>query len=319
MATERETTLSICIVNYNAQEYLHPCLRSIFEHPPAARFEAIVVDNGSSDGSVDMILTQYRQVRLICNKENMGFSRGNNIALRVARGKYLLWLNNDTVVLPGALDALVRFLEGHPEVGIVGPKVLNSDGTMQLQCRRGLPTPWAAFGYFTGLSRLFPKNALFTGYLLTHLDEEKITSVDAVSGACLMARREVLNQVGYLDETFFMFADDIDWCWRAKKAGWQVVYFPGARIVHYGGRGGTLSRPLRTTGEFYRSMWAFYRKHLACHYPFPVGWLVRLGIELKLLLASALNLFRTIPVAGSRKPSGERTGPEYPTNPPFFR
>jgi len=308
--------LTICIVNYNAEGYVRTCLKSLYANQIDTTFEVVLVDNCSEDGSAEMVRTSYPRVRLICSESNIGFARANNAALRVARGQYLLWLNNDTVVLPGALDALVRFLEEHPEVGIVGPKVLNSDGSLQLQCRRGLPTLWAALCYVSGLSRVFAKNPFFTGYLLTHLDEDEAASVDAVSGACLMARREVLNQIGYPDEGYFMFAEDLDWCWRAKQAGWQVFYFPDARIIHYGGRGGTLSRPFRATLEFYQSLWRFYRKHLAWRYPFFVNWLVRVGIEMKLAVALGLNLFRNVPVAGSRKPTGEGGFPGIPPSRP---
>jgi GT2 family glycosyltransferase len=310
---ERDPVLSICIVNYNAHDYLEACLKSIFAARCKYAFEIVIVDNASRDGSVEMVQTRFPQLRLIRNESNAGFSSANNAALRIAGGKYLLWLNNDTVVLPGALDTLVDFLAQHPEVGIVSPKVLNSDGTLQLQCRRGLPTLWGAFCYVSGLSRLFAKNPFFTGYLLTHLDEDRPASVDAVSGACLMARREILDQIGYPDEGYFMFAEDLDWCCLARRAGWQVFYLPEARIIHFGGRGGTLSRPFRATVEFHQSVWRFYSKHLAWRYPFIVNWLVRLAVGMKLAVALGLNLFRKVPVAGSRKPTGESG---FPTIPP---
>lgn len=313
---DRDPVLSICIVNYNAKDYLKGCLQSIYASGCKHPFEIVMVDNASRDGSVDMVQTDFPQVRLIRNESNAGFSHANNTALRMARGKYLLWLNNDTVVFPGALDILVEFLDQRPEAGIVSPKVLNSDGTLQFQCRRGLPTLWGAFCYVSGLSRVFAKNPFFTGYLLTHLDEDRQASVDSVSGACLMGRREVLDQIGYPDEGYFMFTEDLDWCCLARQAGWQVIYLPEARIIHFGGRGGTLSRPFRATIEFHQSLWRFYQRHLARRYPFLVNWIVRLGIWMKLALALGLNLFRNVPVAGSKKPTGEGGFPVIPPSRP---
>ena len=313
---DRDPVLSICIVNYNAKDYLKGCLQSIYASGCKHPFEIVMVDNASRDGSVEMVQTDFPQVRLIRNESNAGFSHANNTALRMARGKYLLWLNNDTVVFPGALDILVEFLDQHPEVGIVSPKVLNSDGTLQFQCRRGLPTLWGAFCYVSGLSRVFAKNPFFTGYLLTHLDEDRQASVDSVSGACLMGRRKILDQIGYPDEGYFMFAEDLDWCCLARQAGWQVIYLPEARIIHFGGRGGTLSRPFRATIEFHQSVWRFYQRHLARRYPFFVNWIVRLGIWMKLAVALGLNLFRNVPVAGSKKPTGEGGFPVIPPSRP---
>jgi hypothetical protein len=208
-----------------------------------------------------------------------------NQALRIAHGRFLLLLNPDTLVFPDSLDQLIHFMEQHPEVGICGPKVLNPDGTLQKPCRRGESRPWAVISYFTGLSRLFPKSKLFGEYLLSYLDEDETHEVAGVSGSCMLIRREVIDQIGLLDERFFAYQEDADYCFRARQAGWKVFYVPTAKIIHYGGVGGSHVQPYRSIIEWHRSYWLYYRKNLAGDYFFLFNWFYYLLMGVKLILA----------------------------------
>ena len=294
--------LSVCIVSYNTREFLRECLDSILESQPRVSFEIIVVDNDSRDGSAEMVRSEYPSVRLIENSTNVGFTPANNQALRASKGRYVLWLNSDTVVLPGALDGLVAFADSRSDVGILGPKVLNRDGTVQRQCHRGLPTPWATFCYASGLAKLFPRSKLFGQYLMTYIDEDQILEVDAVSGACLMARRELLSEIGFPDEEYVFSVDDLDWCYRAQERGWKIYYYPQAGIIHYGGQAGSTYASPRMVYIFHQGMWLYHKRHLARRYPFFINWLVGIGIALKMARVMLFNMFRKEKLIGSKKP-----------------
>ncbi|GAB4495025.1 MAG: hypothetical protein OHK0052_01510 [Anaerolineales bacterium] len=292
--------LSICIVSLNARDYLRACIHSIETHPPASPREIIVVDNGSTDGTREMLAAEFPQIQVIRNDENLGYTRPNNQAMRIAKGDILL-LNPDTLVHPGAFDTLLRFLEQHPQVGICGPKILNRDGTLQKPCRRGVSRPWAVFSYFSGLATLFPKNPLFTGYLLTHLPEDEIAQVDGVSGACMLIRRAVYDQIGGFDERFFAYQEDADYCFQAQKAGWQVFYVPQAQVTHYGGMGGSRTQPYRSIIEWHRSYYLYYRKNLAHEYFFVFNWFYYSLMLFKLVLSLLTNSLRRTRYAGPRR------------------
>ena len=286
------TRLSICIVTYQARDYLRACLDSIAQHPPRDPHEIIVVDNHSQDGTVRMLAEEYPQVRLIQNRENDGYTAPMNLALQAGQGDYLVQLNPDTLVHAGAFDAVIDFLEAHPQVGICGPKVLNTDGSLQKSCRRGESRPWAVITYFLGLSRAFPDSKLFGGYHLNYLDEDLISEIDGVSGSCMFIRRKVIDQIGYLDEQFFAYQEDADFCFRTRQAGWQVFYLPEARITHYGGEGGSRVHPYRSIVEWHRSYWLYYRKNLARDYFFLFNWFYYLLMGIKLGYALGLNAVR---------------------------
>ncbi|MCI0476914.1 MAG: glycosyltransferase family 2 protein [Anaerolineales bacterium] len=294
--------LSICIVTYKTRALLDECLASIYQNTNNIQFEIIVVDNNSQDGTLEMVRGKYPQVRLISNPHNANFARGTNQALQVSGGRYALWLNNDTVVLPGALDDLIRFMDSHPDCGICTPKVLNRDLTLQKQCRRSFATPWDLFCYFSGLATFFPTSSFFARYLMTYKDENEIHEADAVSGCCLLARREVINQIGLIDERFIVYQDDADYCFRAKRAGWKIFYYPQAQIIHLGGMGGTREHPYKHIFYWHRSYFIYYRKNLASRYFFLFNWFYYLVMLIKLLTALIVNLFRREKFAGSRKP-----------------
>ncbi len=212
----KQPDLSICIVTYCAKELLRDCLQSLRENT-ALDYEVIVVDNGSKDGIDQMLEQEFPGAKFLANDGNLGYTYPMNQALRQAEGRCLLQLNPDTVILPQALDKLVEFLDSHPQAGICGPKVLNRDRSLQKPCRRGEPTPWAVMTYFLGLSALFPKSKLFGQYLMNYMDEDQTHLVAGVSGSCMLIRRAVIDQIGYLDERFFAYQEDADFCFQARQ------------------------------------------------------------------------------------------------------
>lgn len=262
--------LSIVIVNWNVRQLLKRCLRSIFDSigtadagqgPPATgiRFEVIVVDNASSDGSVTMVREDFPQVRLIANESNLGFTRGNNQAIACSRGRYVLLLNPDTVVVRGALTTMVRYMDAHPRVGGLGPQLLNPDGSVQ-SSRRRFPTMATAFLESTIFQRWVPCNSILRRFYVLDRSDEETQEVDWVVGACLLMRREAIDQVGPLDEDYFMYSEELDWCYRLKERGWKVVYLPTAQVIHHEGKSSEQVVPTRHI-HFQRSKVLFFRKH----------------------------------------------------------
>ncbi|RIK38023.1 MAG: glycosyltransferase family 2 protein [Chloroflexi bacterium] len=260
-----------------------------------------VVDNGSADGSVEFIRAAHPDVPVVAAPDNLGFAGGNNLALRRILAElpvgadraatFVLLLNSDTEVEPHALPTLVDFMHRHPEAGVVGPKLVLPDGSLDLACRRGFPTPLRAFWKLTGMSKLFPNNPRFAGYNLTHLDENALTEVDSVVGACMLVRVAAIDQAGLLDEDFFMYGEDLDWSYRIKQHGWKVYYQPAALVHHVKGAS-SRRRPYRMIYEFYRAMWLFHRKHYAKQSPRLLNWVVLAGIVARWGIAVAVNTLR---------------------------
>jgi len=274
-----EVLLTVQIVNWNAREPLRAALRSILSHPPRFPYEIVVLDNASSDGSVQMLEKEFPEVRLLVSEQNLGFSRGHNLAARAAQGKYLFILNPDTEVIPPALELLVDYAEQHPEVAIIGPKILNPDGSLQYSCRR-FPNPTAALFRNTPLGKLFPNNPYTREYLMTDWDHNSIREVDWVSGAALFIRRAVYEQLSGFDERFFMYCEDTDLCYRAWQAGYMVVYYPEPKIVHAIGRSTDLVAN-KMIITFHKSMYLFYKKHYARRTFLLLRPLVPVGLALR--------------------------------------
>ncbi len=287
--------LSIIIVNYNVKEFLQQALLSLRKALEPFSHEIFVVDNASDDGSAVMIRREFPEVILISNDENLGFAVANNMALRRARGRYLVLLNPDTITRENTFVTLIDFLEKHPRTGMVGCKVLNPDGTLQLACRRSYPTPWVAVTRLTGLSYLFPKSRLFGQYNLTYLPENETSRVDAISGSFMMMRRETFEQVGLLDEDFFLYGEDLDWCLRTAEAGWDIHYVPDTQIVHFKGESSKRSR-LDSLLVFYKSMALFVKKHLRKRYFFVTYYFLILAIWLRAALSFAQTAFERLTV-----------------------
>jgi GT2 family glycosyltransferase len=275
--------LSIIIVNYNTKNLLQKCLESVFHSTTNFQFEVIVSDNGSKDGSVEMVRQNFSKVKMIENIANLGFSKGNNVAIKQASGRYVLLLNSDTEVKPDTFDLSVKYLDEHPDVGILGCKVLLPDGTLDKACRRKFPNPWNSFLRLFGLKR-------FSDYNIEAPIDQEI-EVDAVMGAYLMIRRSVIGKIGMLDEDYFMYGEDLDWCWQAKAAGFKVVYYPAAEITHFK-YGSAQAVPFRTIKLGHQAMKIFYRKHYAIKYPWIFNRLVYMGIGVRMYGVLIVNLFR---------------------------
>ncbi|HEY8477032.1 MAG TPA: glycosyltransferase family 2 protein [Chloroflexota bacterium] len=258
---------------------------------PAITCEVYVVDNASSDGSVEMVARSYPWVHLVRNPVNVGYAKANNLALRRCRGRYVLLLNPDTVLPPNALREMIDLMEEHPDIGVAGPKLVRPDGSLDRACRRSFPTPAVSFYRLSGLSRLFPRSPRFGRYNLTYLDPDEPADVDSVVGAFMLIRGEALEQVGLLDETFFMYGEDLDLAYRIKARGWRVRYHPRVTVVHYKGEA-SRQRGVASTLVFYQAMAIFHRKHFAARYPFVVNWLVLAGISLHCTYALAKNALR---------------------------
>jgi GT2 family glycosyltransferase len=253
--------LSIIILNWNTQEDTKRCIDSILESRPKKSIEIILVDNASSDGSRETLPKQFPVCQYIQNSKNIGFGAGNNRGIPAARGKYVFFLNSDTIVTKESLEKLLEFADHNPDAGIIGPKLLNKDGTLQYSCRN-FPNLGVGFFRNTPLGRLFPHNRYTQDYLLSDWDHQSVREVDWVSGAALLIRREALDKLKGFDEDFYMYCEDVDLCYRAREAGWKTVYFPDSIIYHIIGRSSDKA-PTRMTWFFHQSMYLFYKKHYA--------------------------------------------------------
>lgn len=282
--------LSIIIVNYNVKQFLENLIVSIRKSAQNIQYEIIVVDNASDDGSVEMVKKKFADVNLIANKNNKGFGAANNQALEIATGQYILLINPDTIVKEDTLKKLIKFLNENPTIGMATCKVLNNDGTLQLACRRSFPGPWTSFTKVTGLSKLFPKSKLFAKYNLTYLDENMTYEVDAISGSFMMMRRELYEKIGGFDADFFMYGEDLDFCYRTQQTGFKIYYFHETEIIHYKGES-TKRSSIDETNVFYQAMQLFVKKHLSTS--FFVSGILRSGIFLRKLFAF-FNVFKLI-------------------------
>lgn len=252
--------LSIVIVNYNVRAYLEQCLRTVEEAMKDIPGEVFVVDNQSTDGSVEMVRERFPRVTLIANQENVGFSRANNQAIRLAKGEYVLLLNPDTVVGEDVFRKALEFMDDHPRCGGLGVKMIDGTGRFLPESKRGLPTPQVAFFKIIGLTRLFPKSKLFGRYHLGHLPENEAAPIEILSGACMFLRKKTLDEVGLLDESFFMYGEDIDLSYRITLGGYENWYLPEARIIHYKGES-TKKSSVNYVFVFYNAMAIFAKKH----------------------------------------------------------
>lgn len=259
------TDLSICIVNWNTRELTTQCLHSIYHTDQRVSFEVIIVDNDSSDESPEAIARHYPQARLIRNTENRGFGRANNQALRVSRGRYCLLLNSDTLLLDGALDALIEFMDTHPDTAVTTGKVFKNTALDEVLISfvQTFPTPRVLFlndlVSLTGLKRLFPTSRLIKRWQWTGWNPEQEQEVANVTGACMCVRQSAIEMVGLMDELFFMYMEETDWCYRFQQAGWKIYYTPTASIVHFC-EGSSQMRNDRDQ-LYYQSICYFFQKH----------------------------------------------------------
>lgn len=273
--------VSVIIVNYNVTDYLRDCLTSIYQSESGISIQVIVVDNNSRQDPELVLSSKFPQVEWIRLPENVGFAKGNNRGLEACGGRYIFFLNPDTIISPETIPVMVRFLDARSDIGLLGCKVLNSDGTFQNACRRGFPTPWAAFCKLFGLQTLFPNSKLFAGYNLTFMDENQEGPVDAISGCCMMGSRVLIQKLGGYDERFFMYGEDLDLCYRVAQEAKQVYYLPLTSIIHHEGKSAHTSE-LKEIQIFYGAMKLFAEKHFkhkSLLMPF-----IKVGINIRSLL-----------------------------------
>lgn len=282
--------LGIIIVNWNTSALLKKCLETVFASQGDFVFKVVVVDNASSDDSCDMVREQFPDVHLIASELNGGFSYGNNLGLKALgfRGagdvdvnapRYAVLLNPDTEVPSDSLVKMVQYMDAHPDVGMAGPKLLLQDGSLDLACRRSFPTPTVAFYHFSKLAKLFPNSPRFARYNMTFKDIDEEIEVDSVVGAYMQVRREAIADMGLMDETFFMYGEDLDWAYRVKQAGWKVMYHPEVIVWHIKRAASRKSK--KAQFEFYRAMLIFYRKHYQATTPTLLNKMVLLGLAIK--------------------------------------
>lgn len=287
--------LSVVILNYNTVDLTRQCLKTVFASRLGSySMEVIVCDNGSTDGSREMIAKEFSQAILINNKKNLGFAAGNNPGIKKAQGRYVLLLNTDTEVPKNTLATMLTFMDDNPRVGASTCKLLLPDGTIDPACHRGFPTPWVALTYMSGLERLFPKTRLFGEYHQGYKNLSTIHEVDCIVGAFFLVRRGVIQKVGLLDEEFFMYGEDIDWARRIRDAGWKIMYNPTVTILHKKKQSGraNILRKRRVTTEiyFHTYNWLFYKKHYAKSYPKILTWLVGAFYQTRLFFLEKFSL-----------------------------
>ncbi len=277
--------LSVVIVNFNVRHYLWQCLDSVLRASDGLDVEIFVVDNASTDGSIDYVSRSFPQVHCIQNSQNVGFARANNQAIRQSTSDLVLLLNPDTIVAEETLAECISFFEQHPQAGALGIHMINRDGTFALESRRGLPTPATSFYKLTGLCRIYPTHPRFAHYYMGHLPKNVSGQIEVISGAFMMLRREALEQVGLLDEGYFMYGEDIDLSYRIGSSGWECWYLPSL-MLHYKGES-TQQTSFRYVHSFYNAMLIFFRKHFARKYWF--SWLL---VEVAVVAMGVMSFIR---------------------------
>jgi len=276
---KKDIELSIILINYNAKALTKQAVQSVFDCSPQICFEIIVVDN--SDDSAEKFESDNPNVTVIKDVQNRGFGNACNIGVRYSQGKYILFLNNDTIMHKGTLEACVGYMCQHLKVGALGVRTLLADGSLDHACKRGFPTPMSSLYYFLGLDKKYPQNKKFGAYRQTFLAEEEISEVDSVAGSFLMMPRTLFDNLGGFDESFFMYGEDLDLCFRIKQKGLSVVYYGKAAITHLKGQSGLHTKSEEVVRHFYDAMIIFYKKHYKNKYSKIVNVIVYLGIKFK--------------------------------------
>ena len=288
---ENKIDLSIIIVNFNTKDLLEACLKSVFSSQGKFYFEVIVVDNGSVDDSAKMVADKFPKVKLIKSQNNLGFSTANNLAIKKAKpSSFILLLNPDTVVPKTSLKKMITFMEQNSKAGAATCRVEMTNGCLDQACHRGFPTAWNAFCYFSGLEKLFPKSRFFSGYSLGYLPLNKTHQIDSACGAFLMIRRQAGDEVNWLDQDYFWYGEDIDFCYRLKQNGWQIFFVADIKITHYKGMASGIKSHsqkissakketrIKAAKASIQVMHIFFNKHYRDKYPKVIYWLVILGI-----------------------------------------
>ena len=291
MAKADNPDLSIIILNYNVRDLLLKCLDSVFKNKKTAdNWQVIVVDNASSDGSVEALKEKYsivqiphigsgEAVELMENKENLGFAAGNNVAIPKIKAPVVLFLNPDTKVVDGAISKSLKFLLSNPDIGALTCRVELPNGKLDYSCHRGFPTPWNAFCYFSGLSKLFPYSSIFAGYTASYLDTQTTHEIDCLTGAFLMVRKIAGDQIGWWDKDYFWNGEDIEFCFNLKEKGWKIYFYPEVKIIHYKGSSSNQGRS-KTISHGVSAMRIFYKKHFYKNYPPILRDIIMAGIKI---------------------------------------
>jgi O-antigen biosynthesis protein len=285
--------LSVIIVNYNVKHFLEQCLHSVYKAAKGIETEIFVVDNNSVDGSAQLIREKFPDLHFIENRENVGFSRANNQAIRMAKGEYILLLNPDTVVEEDTFSKVTGFMDNHPEAGGLGVKMIDGKGTFLPESKRGLPTPWVAFYKMFGLSKLFPNSRKFGKYHLSYLNPNEIHEIEILAGAFMLLRKKALDKVGLLDEDFFMYGEDIDLSYRIIQGGYKNYYFPETTIIHYKGES-TKKGSLNYVKVFYNAMIIFARKHFSGGKAGIFAFIIHLAIYFRAFISIFKRIFEKI-------------------------
>lgn len=292
--------LSIIIVSYNTEELLSECLNSVRIAASTIDSETFVVDNKSSDNTVSDIKSNYKWVNLIESSANIGFSKANNLALKKAKGEYILILNPDTKVEKDSFNKMLKFMMSNKDVAVVTCRVELPSGKLDKDCRRHFPTPWRSFTHFSGLSKIFSGSKIFDQYQMGYISEKLQHEIDSCVGAFMFIRKSAINKVGILDEDFFFYGEDLDWCWRFKEKGYKIVYTPIAKIIHYKGAASgikphsahlskaTIESKKRAIRESTRAMELFYIKHYWNQYPKILKWSIISAVK----FLEQIRLFR---------------------------
>jgi len=295
MSTKNTKKLTIIIVSYNTRMLLKECLEAVIASEGFDNsWEVFVVDNGSTDGSVGMASKILPAANVISLNENLGFAKANNIAIRKSQGAYVLLLNSDTEVSPTAIQRVIDYMDSHVDASVVTGKLLLTNGSLDPACHRGFPTPWAAFTYFSGLERLFSRSRFLSGYHMGFKDITEAHEIDCPSGAFFCVRKEVIDEVGLLDEAFFMYGEDVDWAYRIKSRGYKILFFPDALITHKKKKSGMdtkdLTVKIATQRSFITTMKLFYVKHYEKKYPWIVTHMVYASLWFRLMVVTYLHI-----------------------------
>lgn len=289
MGTSENPELSIIILNYNVKDLLLNCLESIFKNKQSLRsgdlktkedkWQIIVVDNASSDGSVEAVKKHYPQAEIIASKGNLGFAGGNNLGVKLAKAPVILFLNPDTVIVNDAIQKTLEILLSNPDYGAITCKVELPDGKLDYSCHRGFPTPWNSFAYFSGLSKAFPHSPIFAGYTASFLNKNQSHEIDCLTGAFLMVRKIAGDQISWWNTDYFWNGEDIEFCYSLKEKGWKIFYYPESKIIHFKGSSAKLAKA-ETIEHGISAMRIFYKKHYYKKYPFLFRDFVLGGIKL---------------------------------------
>lgn len=299
MLVHLKMEISIVIVSYNTKELLKACLKSAVEATKNLKVEIFVVDNNSSDGTAEMVKENFPTVHLIANGHNAGFSKANNQALAKAKGKYILVLNPDTIVPKETIKTMINFMEKNRQIAVSTCKIELYTGGLDKDARRHFPTPWRAFTHFSKLEQIFKGSQIFDQYYVGYKSSDVEQEVDACVGAFMLVRKSAMEKVGLFDEDYFFYGEDLDWCYRFKKAGYKIVYTPIAKIIHYKGASSgikesskevtkaTQQSKKRVLYESVHAMEIFYKKHYQKSYPFFINWAVLFALKLLMILRTS--------------------------------